>query len=101
MDNIENVQKYVRRYLTVFGALAVLTVITVGASFLQVGIITAITIAMIIAATKGSLVVGVFMHLITEKKLVFIVLSLTLFLFLVLMFITLFTFGNQVGIHVS
>ena len=85
----------------VFGALAILTVITVGASYLQVGVVSAIVIAVIIATVKGSLVASIFMHLLSEKKFIYILLGVTALLFLVLMFVTLFTVNDQVGIHVS
>ena len=101
MDNIESIQKNIRNYIMVFGALAILTVITVGASYLQVGVVSAIVIAVIIATIKGSLVASIFMHLLSEKKFVYILLGVTALLFLVLMFVTLFTVNDQVGIHVS
>ena len=101
MDNIESIQKHIRNYIMVFGALAILTVITVGASYLQVGVVSAIVIAVIIATIKGSLVASIFMHLLSEKKFVYILLGVTALLFLVLMFVTLFTVNDQVGIHVS
>ncbi|HJL78430.1 MAG TPA: cytochrome C oxidase subunit IV family protein [Candidatus Marinimicrobia bacterium] len=101
MDNIESIQKHIRNYIMVFGALAILTVITVGASYLQVGVVSAIVIAVIIATVKGSLVASIFMHLLSEKKFVYILLGVTALLFLVLMFVTLFTVNDQVGIHVS
>ncbi|MDP6569565.1 MAG: cytochrome C oxidase subunit IV family protein [Candidatus Marinimicrobia bacterium] len=101
MDNIESIQKNIRNYIMVFGALAILTVITVGASYLQVGVVSAIVIAVIIATVKGSLVASIFMHLLSEKKFIYILLGVTALLFLVLMFVTLFTVNDQVGIHVS
>lgn len=101
MDNLESIQKHIRNYIMVFGALAILTVITVGASYLQVGVVSAIVIAVIIATVKGSLVASIFMHLLSEKKFVYILLGVTALLFLVLMFVTLFTVNDQVGIHVS
>jgi cytochrome c oxidase subunit 4 len=101
MDNLESIQKHIRNYIMVFGALAILTVITVGASYLQVGVVSAIVIAVIIATIKGSLVASIFMHLLSEKKFVYILLGVTALLFLVLMFVTLFTVNDQVGIHVS
>jgi len=101
MDNIESIQKHVRNYLMVFGALAILTIVTVGASYLQVGVVLGIVIALIIATAKGSLVAAVFMHLSSEKKFVYILLGITAILFLVLMFITLFTVNDNAGIHVS
>ena len=67
----------------------------------------AVTVALVIAATKGSLVVSFFMHLIEEKKVVplskwgfgaiLATLAVTAFLFLVLIFIPLFGHADRVG----
>ena len=43
------------------------------------------------AAVKASLVAGYFMHLITERKVIYAVLALTALFFLFVMFIPLFT----------
>jgi cytochrome c oxidase subunit 4 len=80
----EEVRKSIRSYLLVFGALAVLTVITVAASWLKVSVAVAIFIALVIASIKGSLVASVFMHLIHEKAVLFWVLILSAFFFLLL-----------------
>ena len=84
--SVEDVKKHVRVYLIVFGALAVLTVVTVGVGYLQLPIWPALIIALIIASVKGGLVAGYFMHLISEKKVIFWVLAVT-FVFLICMFI--------------
>jgi len=57
------VKKSVRSYMIVFVSLMVFTVITVAVSGLHLAVPIAITVALIIAATKGSMVAGVFMHL--------------------------------------
>ena len=53
---IEAIRKHVKVYITVFVALMVLTVATVGVSYLRLAIPLAITVALIIAIAKGSLV---------------------------------------------
>jgi len=62
-----DVQKHVRAYLLVFGALALLTVLTVAASRVEVSQRLHITIALVIATIKASLVAAIFMHLFWER----------------------------------
>ena len=81
----EAVKKEIRKYLYVFYALAVLTAITVWISTFHLPIHTAVIIALVVAVTKGSLVAAFFMHLISERKLIYAVLGLTVFFFAVLM----------------
>jgi cytochrome c oxidase subunit IV len=77
----EAIQKEIRRYLLVFGALAVLTIITVAISRLRLPTHEAIAIALTVAIIKGSLVAAFFMHLISERKLIYAVLLITVFFF--------------------
>ena len=86
-----HIEEHIRIYLTVFGALAVLTVLTVAASYLYVSNTEAIFLALAIATVKASLVAGYFMHLITEKQTIIYILCLTFVFFLVCMFIPLIT----------
>ena len=74
----------VRGYLAVFGALLVLTVITVGVSYLHLPEGPAVLVALAIALGKAALVAMFFMHLKGEKPLVFWSLGLTAFLFVAL-----------------
>ena len=82
---VEEVRKHVRVYIMVFGALAVLTVVTVAISLLDMPIVPALIVALIIAMVKGGLVAGYFMHLISEKKVIAWVLAVTV-VFLMCMF---------------
>lgn len=78
----ETIRREMRVYLAVFGGLAVLTAVTVFACFgLKLPTHTAILIAMAIALTKGSLVAGFFMHLLSEKKVIYGILVLTVLFF--------------------
>ena len=61
--------------------LGVLTVLTVLAAQLNVSRPMAIAIALAIALVKGSLVAAYFMHLISERRLVYAVLVFTVFFF--------------------
>ena len=93
-----HIQEHIKVYLTVFGALAALTIITVSASFLDVSTTEAIFLALTIATIKASLVAGYFMHLITEKQTIIWILILTFSFFLVLMFFPLITATDQTKI---
>ena len=73
----EAVRDQVRKYLFVFGALLVLTLVTVSISYLHLSVVPAIVAAMIVASVKGSLVASYFMHLISERKFIYFVLILT------------------------
>ena len=73
-------------YLAVFGALAVLTAVTVGASYLHLNRTGAIALGLAIAAAKVSLIIYFFMHLKSEGKIIRWLLVVALFLALVLLF---------------
>ena len=92
------VRKSVRSYITVFVALMVFTIITVAASRFHFAVPVAITIALIIATMKGSMVAGVFMHLSHEKKLIYGALLLTVVFFIVLMFVPILTQLDHIGV---
>jgi len=83
------VEKEVKKYIVVFVALAALTVITVAVSRFNLGITGNIIMALVIATVKASLVACYFMHLISEKKLIYSVLILTGVIFIALMFLPL------------
>ena len=93
-----HIQEHIKVYLTVFGALAALTILTVSASYLDVSTTEAIFMALTIATIKASLVAGYFMHLITEKQTIVWILILTFSFFLVLMFFPLITATDQTKI---
>lgn len=94
----EDVQAHVRTYLKVAGALAVLTVLTVAVSYIDFwGVPIAVVVALVIAGTKGSLVVSFFMHLIEERMMIYATLLLTVFFFFVLIFIPLLGHADRHG----
>ncbi len=66
-----------RRYWVVFGALAALTVLTVGVSYLHLPMGMAIAVALVIASVKGGLVAAYFMHLVSERTIIFLILGIT------------------------
>jgi cytochrome c oxidase subunit 4 len=79
-DHVD-LKKHVRTYMLVFGSLMVLTLVTVGLRYLDLPVVPAIMIALAIALLKGSLVACYFMHLISERKLVLIIMLATVFFF--------------------
>ena len=91
-----DVGKHVRVYITVFIALAFLTVVTVAASYLDVSMPAAIAIALVIASVKASMVACYFMHLISERKLIYSLLILSFFFLLVMLLIPVLTGGDMV-----
>ena len=84
-DHAVDIDKHVRVYITVFVALMVLTIVTVAVSYLDLATPLAVTVALFIAVIKGSLVACYFMHLISEKKVIYAVLALTAFFFIALL----------------
>jgi caa(3)-type oxidase subunit IV len=91
------VKKTVRTYLMVGAALLVFTAVTVAANQLHLAVPIAITVALIIATTKGSMVASVFMHLSHERKWVYGALILTVLGFIVLMTVPMFTIMDTIG----
>jgi len=89
-----DIDKHVRIYITVFVALMVLTIITVAVSRVHLPVPIAVTVALLVAIIKGSLVACYFMHLISEKKLIYVVLGITVFKFIVLMILPVLTHNN-------
>tara|TARA_B100001029_G_C14743249_1_gene276642 strand:+ start:198 stop:509 length:312 start_codon:yes stop_codon:yes gene_type:complete len=98
-NNTDSIKEHIRVYLTVFGALGVLTVVTVAVSYLDVTTIEAVFLALVIASIKASLVAGYFMHLISEKQTIIWILILTFSFFLVLMFLPVITATDQTRIY--
>lgn len=86
---------HVRRYLFVFYALIFGTIITVGASYIPFGSREInIAVALFIACGKAFLVAGYFMHLISERKMIYGIMAFTAFFFIGLMGLTLWAMGD-------
>jgi len=91
----EHFSHHVRRYLFVFYALLFGTIVTVLASYIPFGHRSInIAVALFIASGKAFLVAGYFMHLISERKMIYGILAFTAFFFLGLMFLTLYSFAD-------
>jgi cytochrome c oxidase subunit IV len=86
--------KHIRLYWLIFGALMVGTAVTVAAAFMDIFDLGSrwanITLGLLIATVKASLVGAIFMHLKGEKHLVWKFLTFTAFFFAALVFLFLF-----------
>src|ERR1051326_9604817 len=86
---------HVRRYLLVFVALLIGTVVTVWASYIPFHHRAVnIGVALLIASCKAFLVAGFFMHFVSERKMVYGILAFTAFFFVGLMFLTLWSYAD-------
>ena len=93
-DHAADIDRHVKVYITVFVALMVLTIITVAVSYLHLSTPMAVTVALLVASVKGGLVACYFMHLVSEKKLIYAVLVLTVVFFIALMALPVLTHNN-------
>ena len=93
-DHAADIDRHVRIYIAVFVALMVLTVVTVAIAYLHLPMPIAVGLALLVATVKGSLVACYFMHLISEKKLIYAVLALTVIFFVVLLALPVLTHSN-------
>jgi cytochrome c oxidase subunit IV len=94
-----DVKAEVRRYMIIFVALIIGTIVTVLASYINLGHSGNIILALIIASIKGFLVAGYFMHLISERIMVYTILIATVFFFAGLMYLTLWSLEPTSLIH--
>jgi cytochrome c oxidase subunit 4 len=98
-DHAADIDRHVRVYITVFVALMVLTIVTVAVSRVHLPVPIAVTVALIVATIKGSLVACYFMHLISEKKVIYAVLVLTAVFFVALLALPALTVSDGYWIH--
>ena len=86
----DDIASHLKTYLIVFGALLVGTLITVGMYFVHFeSMAVTIAVALFIASIKAFLVAGYFMHLLSEKKMIYGVLAITVVFFFALGTLTL------------
>ena len=99
----EAIRKTVRTYWMIGAALFVFTGITVAVNQIHLAVPMAITVALIIATMKGTMVASIFMHLSHEKKWIYGSLILTVIGFVILMLVPSLTIGDGIGtpIHVE
>ncbi len=91
----EQLKKDIRVYLAIFGALLVGTVLTVWLYYIHIpNVKVTIAIALLVASVKSFLVAGYFMHLLSEKKVIYATLAATTFFFIALMGLTLWSMND-------
>jgi len=96
MTDAHEIKQATRKYIYVFVALLVGTLITVLASYIPFGNHALnVAVALAIASAKAFLVAGYFMHLISERKLIYGLLIATGFFFLGLMALIVFSGADQ------
>ena len=93
-DHAADIDRHVRVYITVFVALMVLTIVTVAIARVHLPVPIAVTVALLVATIKGSLVACYFMHLVSEKKLIYAVLLVTVVFFAALLALPVVTHSN-------
>jgi caa(3)-type oxidase subunit IV len=93
----ESIRKTIKTYWMIGAALFVFTGITVVVNQVHLAVPLAITVALIIAVTKGSMVASVFMHLSHERKWVYGALILTVLGFGILMLVPSLTINDSIG----
>ena len=97
MSDPAAVKKSIGLYVMIGAALFVFTAITVAVNKVHLAVPFAITVALAIAITKGSMVASIFMHLSHEKKWVYGCLLLTVVFFIALLSIPLLTVMDTIG----
>jgi|KBSSwiStaDraftv2_1062776.scaffolds.fasta_scaffold328214_4 cytochrome c oxidase subunit 4 len=91
----EDVKKHVRVYLVIFAALLAGTIITVWLRSIHFeNFAITVAIALFVATIKASLVAGFFMHLISERKAIYAMLTSTAFFFAAMMYLIIWSRGQ-------
>jgi cytochrome c oxidase subunit 4 len=91
-----DIKAHVRTYMMVFGALMVLTLVTVAVSYLDMPRLPAVTVALLIASFKAALVAMFFMHLKGERRIIYWSLYLTAVFFVMLFALPMWTEGDHI-----
>jgi hypothetical membrane protein len=84
----ESLGAYGKRCLIVFAAVMCLTLIMVGIFYAHLPTHVAIALTLVGACVNAALVASFLMHLLSERKMIFIVLTFTAIFFVALMFLT-------------
>jgi cytochrome c oxidase subunit 4 len=84
----QEVGRHIRIYVAVFVALLVGTIVTVWLNYLHFdSVVLTVSIALFVATVKAFLVAGYFMHLMSEKKVIYSILGVTVFFFAAMMYL--------------
>ena len=86
--DLEHVKEDIRRFNIVGITLGIGTILTVAAYYIHFdNFAYTVALALLIATVKASLVAGFFMHLISEKVMIYAVMAFTFFFFGAMMFL--------------
>src|SRR5215216_2231506 len=96
VHDAHDIKAHVRIYLMVFGALMVLTLVTVGVSYLHIPRAPAVAVALTIASVKALLVATFFMHLKGERRIIYWSLYLTAVFFVLVFALPMWTEGDHI-----
>ena len=89
--NHADIDRQVKTYIVIFITLMALTFVTVAISRIHLPAPAAIALALVVASVKGGLVAGYFMHLISERKLIWWVLWFTISCFIAVLLLPVVT----------
>jgi caa(3)-type oxidase subunit IV len=93
-DHPVDLNQYIRRCAMVFVAVIIATSLMIWASYLNYSWATKVTMILAIAACNAFVVAGFLMHLLSEKKMIYTVLSFTVFFFAGLVGLTLWAMND-------
>ena len=99
MGDHADIDRQVRTYILVFVSLMALTIITVTISRFHLPVPEAVAVALVVACIKGGLVASYFMHLISERKLIYWVLGFTVLCFFTVLLLPLWTHFDPILNH--
>ncbi|MFK7871955.1 MAG: cytochrome C oxidase subunit IV family protein [Oligoflexales bacterium] len=97
MAGADGLQEYKKACFVVFGCLMVLTVLTVAVAYIKMQTQLAIAVALCIAGAKMTLVLGWFMHLVSEKAIIRYSLAMTFFFFIFLLLLPVINDTHLIG----
>jgi cytochrome c oxidase subunit 4 len=84
----QDVAKHVKVYILIFIALLIGTIVTVALNYMHFdSVALTVSIALFVATVKAFLVAGYFMHLMSEKKVIYSILGVTVFFFAAMMYL--------------
>ncbi len=97
-DDAHHVAQHVKKYLIVGGVLLAFTALTVFLSYVDFGNHKAnMAVGMLVAAFKAGLVAGIFMHLSSERKLIYRILMFTAVFVFALFWLTYLHWYNPIA----
>ena len=91
MGDHVDIDRQVKTYIIIFITLMALTFVTVAISRLHLPTPAAVALALVVASVKGGLVAGYFMHLVSERKLIYWVLWITISCFVAVLLLPVVT----------